>query len=115
MQPERELLEKKYQSTQEEIDNHEVCHWPYRAWCPSCVRVAGTNDPHKRHQPKPDKATVVLDYSFLSSADEQTECCMPVLNMKDIWSKRCCSDIVPRKGTHAYAVEVVLRFITTLG
>ena len=63
----------------------------------------------------PEIATISLDYSFLSSADEQTEGCMPVLNMKDLWSKRCCSEIVPRKGTHSYAVEVLLRLISTLG
>ena len=106
---------KEYLPTQEEVDNHEVCHWPYRSWCPSCIRGAAVNDPHRRHQPRPDIATIVLDYSFLSSADEHTEGCMPVLNIKDIWSKRCCSEIVPRKGTHNYAVEVLERFITTLG
>jgi hypothetical protein len=79
------------------------------------VRGAAVNDPHRRQQPKPDIATIVLDYSFLSSADEKTEGCMPVLNIKDVWSKRCCSEIVPRKGAHSYAGEVLDRFVTTLG
>ena len=106
---------KEYMPSQAEVDEHEITHFPYRSWCPSCVRGAGVNDPHKRHQPRPEIATISLDYSFLSSADEKTEGCMPVLNLKDTWSKRCCSEIVPRKGAHSYAVEVVQRFITSLG
>ncbi len=38
------------QPTQQEIDQHEVSHLPYRSWCVSCVRGKGRNLAHKKLQ-----------------------------------------------------------------
>ena len=56
-----------------------------------------------------------MDYSFLSSEDQETEGTMPVLNMKDSWSGKVAAEIVPRKGNNEYAAEVVTEFIKRTG
>ena len=40
---------------------------------------------------------------------------MPVLNIKDLVSKRVAMEIVPRKGTNEYAAEVLTEFIKSSG
>ena len=76
---------KEYTPCQREDDEHELSHWPYRSWCPSCVKGAAVNDPHDR---VPDrtrtKPTIAIDYSFLSSSGQQEEGSMPILNIKDL-------------------------------
>ena len=40
---------------------------------------------------------------------------MPVLNIKDLWSKKVAAEIVPRKGNNEYALEVLTDFIKQTG
>ena len=58
---------------------------------------------------------ISLDYSFLSSDDQETEGTMPVLNIRDAWSGKVAAEIVPRKGNNDYAVEVVTESIKRTG
>ena len=34
--------------TPEERAKHDMCHLPFRAWCPICVEARATEDPHYR-------------------------------------------------------------------
>ena len=34
--------------SKEEVERHRVTHYPYRAWCRSCVAGSGRRDAHKR-------------------------------------------------------------------
>ena len=55
--------------TQVEIDEHEVTHYPWRAWCSCCVRGAAVNDPHYRVQERElTRPSITIDCSFLSSS-----------------------------------------------
>ena len=58
---------------------------------------------------------ISLDYSFLSSEDQEVEGTMPVLNIKDVWTGKVAAEIVPRKGNNEYAIEVVTEFIKRTG
>ena len=58
--------------TQEEILEHEVTHWPYRAWCRYCVAACGRRDAHPScgAEGRDDGvATLAVDYCFFN--DEQ--------------------------------------------
>ena len=93
-----------YKPTQEEIDEHEVSHYPWRAWCSCCVRGAAPYDPHYGVQDrKLTRPTLCTDYSFLSSSGQETEGTMPILNIKDLVTKRVAMEVVPRKGNNEYA------------
>ena len=52
------------------------------------------------------KPVTAVDDSFLASSEQETEGTMPVLNLKDAYANRVCMEVVPRKGTNNYAVEV---------
>ena len=60
--------------SQEEIDEHEMTHIPYRDWCLHCRRCQGRADPHKQKtdtQKAEDKASPVstwsIDYSYFTT------------------------------------------------
>ena len=36
--------------TEREIEEHELTHVPFRAWCKACVRGKAQNDPHYHKQ-----------------------------------------------------------------
>ena len=35
--------------TNDEIEEHNLTHCPYRSWCPICVEAHGREDPHYRN------------------------------------------------------------------
>ena len=47
--------------TQEEVDEHELTHLPYRNWCPICVRAKGKELDHRKSIEEP---TGLSEYSF---------------------------------------------------
>ncbi len=63
--------------TQKMIDDHEVSHLPFRAWCSSCVRGRAKIHPH-RSIPNSEKEaellpTVSYDYGFFGSKNDLGE------------------------------------------
>ena len=47
--------------TQEEVDEHELTHLPYRNWCPICVRGKGKELDHRKSI---DEPRGLSEYSF---------------------------------------------------
>ena len=47
--------------TQEEVDEHELTHIPYRNWCPVCVRCRGKDLDHRKSV---DEVRGVSEYAF---------------------------------------------------
>ena len=86
--------------SQEERDQHELTHTPYRAWCRHCVRGRGRNTPHRRRDPTEEEATtprVSMDYLFVSSKDEAA-CANPVIVMIDESTGEKYARAVGQKG-----------------
>ena len=48
--------------SQEEIDEHEVDHMPYRSWCEECVKGRGTGESHKTSKTESKVPVVAFDY-----------------------------------------------------
>ena len=58
-----------YTPTQAERDEHELTHFPYRAWCDHCVKGRAKDDPHRTvtgELGESNVTRVVLDYCFLN-------------------------------------------------
>ena len=83
--------------TESEIEQHNVTHLPFRAWCPSCVEVKARDRPHRR-QDVEDKslAEVVFDYGFLGAQGEEETVSIQVA--RDTRTKMLFAHVVPRKG-----------------
>ena len=58
--------------TETEIEQHNVTHLPFRAWCPSCVEGKARDRAHRRQDvEEKSSAEVVLDYGFLGAQREE--------------------------------------------
>ena len=55
--------------TEEERENHEATHLPFRSWCSHCVRAKAANEPHMRRtgEDKHRLPTMSVDYFFMGS------------------------------------------------
>lgn len=110
--------------TAEMIAMHEISHIPFRAWCPHCVRGRGKSFQHRRvdhSQDDKDHPVVSIDYAFFGApgelpADAVGGQKMPVLVVRDRFTKSLFSHLVPAKGVeHFYPEAALLRDIKFLG
>ena len=63
--------------TPQEVDEHNVTHMPYRAWCRHCVAGRGKEDPHRRVKQESKEAGIPVssvDYCFFGSEGPGGEC-----------------------------------------
>ena len=101
--------------TQQERDEHEATHLPYRSWCKHCVRGRGRSEAHRQLQADKSHAVphVSMDYCFMGQDETK---CLPILVIRDHASKFVYSHVVPSKGTsHAYPAAQTFSDIEQLG
>ena len=108
-------LKKPHEPSQEEIDEHDLSHIPFRSWCPSCVRGRALNDSHQ-HLCAEDEhrlPTLCCDYSFLVKDESKA---MPILAQRDTKSLTAGLNVVTKEGPDCeYAVRTVVTFIQKCG
>ena len=87
--------------TQKEIEEHEISHCPYRAWCRFCVMGRGKADPHRRHEEgDPAVGTISCDYCFMGSqmdAEESSKDTIVTYVSRDHVDRWITSHLVKRK------------------
>ena len=112
------------QPTPEMVASHNVSHIPFRSWCSHCVRGRGRSFYHKKvsHEADdPSRPVVSLDYGFFGApgeipADSVGGSKMPVLVVRDRFTKGIFTHLVPSKGTeHFYPQAALLRDVKFLG
>ena len=84
--------------TEAEIEQHNVTHLPFRAWCPSCVEGKARDRPHRKQEDVDEKGlpVVVFDYGFLGARDEGETVAIQVA--RDRRTRMLFAHVVPRKG-----------------
>jgi hypothetical protein len=102
--------------TQEEVDKHNVTHFPFTNWCPGCVRGKARSAPHRTMKKEESEIPVIqIDYGYLKEGyiketrGEGTG--KPILIIKDSRSKWVAAHVVPRNGAEAHAIHVLQREI----
>ena len=112
------------QPTPEMVASHNVSHIPFRSWCAHCVRGRGKSFYHRKvsHEADdPSRPVVSLDYGFFGApeeipADSVGGSKMPVLVVRDRFTKGIFTHLVPSKGTeHFYPEAALLRDVKFLG
>ena len=112
------------QPTPEMVASHNVSHIPFRSWCSHCVRGRGRSFYHKKvsHEADdPSRPVVSLDDGFFGApgeipADSVGGSKMPVLVVRDRFTKGIFTHLVPSKGTeHFYPEAALLRDVKFLG
>lgn len=104
--------------TREEYDRHQLNHWPYREWCPFCVKGRGMSNKHQSKKGEVSTVPVVImDYMFMSEASgkEDTYVGMPIIVMADRNSDYTCAGMVPEKGELGHAIKGMRKNLDWLG
>ena len=106
--------------TAQEVEEHSVTHYPYRAWRRYCVASAGRKDRHKRDPTGgQDEAVPVVaaDYGFLAGDPEEgpKEGLSPILVVRDKMGRSVFADMVSQKGLDEWAVRQMTNHVLSLG
>ena len=113
--------------TVSQIEDHRACgHWPYRSWCPECIKARGGCEQHRRRTEAKGISVFSFDYLFLDEAGnmirredvtENTAVALTILVAHDSKGKACFAHVVPQKGIDAehYAVDALMRDVAWLG
>ena len=57
--------------TAQELEDHCVCHCPYRSWCPVCVKAKGKEEAHRTIKgDRSSKPTISMDYKAFGQGIE---------------------------------------------
>ena len=102
--------------TQEEVEEHQVTHWPTRDWCEHCVKGKAVSSAHKRSQDKGeiDTPTISIDYCFMAP-EEREEGTIPILAVYDNKTKAIRALPCAAKGTDEEAVKWLVDIIEEMG
>jgi hypothetical protein len=100
--------------TQEEIEQHEFTHVPYRSWCQHCVKARARDLQHKRGGGSDDTVDkVMLDFCFLTSETDPGYT-MTVLCVIDITSGAVAATQTD-KTANTYTVNFVVQALNSWG
>ncbi len=112
---------------QEEVDEHNVNHIPFRSWCAHCFKGKANNQGHSSSASgshESEVPVVSIDYAFVNEDGENKKRRkerekrgeekeegegkgMPMIVIHDSKSKYVAAEIVPEKGMNEYAVRRV--------
>ena len=79
--------------TQREVDEHNVSHFPFRDWCPICVKAKARNTPHVRQSDREHQVPHIhVDYGFFGSADDDENMILQVARDEESRAlfRSCC-------------------------
>lgn len=99
------------QPTQQERDDHNLFHIPYRSWCPHCCAGKGT----ERNSSATDGPGCIpcssADYAFLG--EESIDGTTPILVYDT--QKSVFANVVPEKGANDFVVQQIVHDIEPTG
>jgi len=111
--------------SQEEIDEHEVSHLPFRTWCSHCVRCKAGSDPHFRlaldDKTKHRIPSTSIDYFFMGSEGlsfqdpEIEKDALPLVAQYDESTRCTFAHACPAKGANQHVAQELAEDITWLG
>ena len=108
--------------SRQEVEEHEITHFPFRSWCPDCVRGRAAAPPHRRahvYNREQGVPMVVGDYCYMTGQDRHSEDAASkptILVMREVRSGATMSMVVPGKGdTVKWVVDRCVNFIDDIG
>ena len=96
--------------TEQEREEHNLTHLPFRSWCPVCVQAKSRQDHSKKLRMK--QPVLQCDYSFMPDKGENQ---VTLLNVRDVITGLALAVVVPRKGHSVYAEAELRRFVLDIG
>ena len=93
--------------TEQEREEHNLTHLPFRSWCHICVQAKSQQNHSKKLRMK--QPVLQCDYSFMSDKGSDTQ--VTLLNARDVITGMSTSAVVPNKGHSVYAEAELRRFV----
>ena len=97
--------------TEQEREEHNLTHLPFRSWCHICVQAKSRQNHSKKLRMK--QPVLQRDYSFMSDKGSDTQ--VTLLNARDVITGMSTSVVVPNKGHSVYAEAELRRFVLDIG
>ena len=111
-----------YQPSQQEWDDHQRTHIPFRKWCPYCVEGKCVSGAHRRtfktdEELEQEVPVISIDYMGPKSKDDKSAKIdsLPILVGIDRRTKWIFAHMVLAKGLDVHAVKMVQREIRLSG
>ena len=110
--------------SEKEKEEHFVSHFPFRAWCEHCVRGKAKAMRHVKVDYLEEQIPIIsVDYCFINSkdntviSDEAQSKHLPVLVVRDRWTKMVFLHALPYKGVQKgpYGSKYLLNDLKKLG
>ena len=100
------------QPTQQEVQEHNLTHMPYRNWCPICVQGKGRSTSHLQQTSR--KPIIQVDFAYLRGFEDQQA--VAILTAIDIETGLCMATMLPDKQQlFDYASNCIQTFIYEIG
>ena len=100
------------QPTQQEVQEHNLTHMPYRSWCPICVQGMGRSTSHLQQTSR--KPIIQVDFAYLRGYEDQQA--VAILTAIDIETGLCMATMLPDKQQlFDYASNCIQTFIYEIG
>ena len=101
--------------SQDEVDEHEITHIPFRSWCRHCVLGRGKEAPHKKMDGAAvDMPEIHWDFMFLGEENDAKNT-VAILVAKERTTKMGMSSVVPNKSTGAFLCRRSLAYMHEVG
>ena len=97
-----------------EVEEHNMTHCPYRAWCEECVMGAGVAGGHRKVGDVGEVPVVSIDYMWLEERGHE-ERGSPILVGCDNRSGTIFAHVVLEKGANSYAIKRLAGELGRLG
>ena len=117
-----------HQPSQREIDDHDITHCPYRAWCEACVRGQAKDDSHLTITGMDADSSVTrvcIDYCFITEKVKAKEddhiqevkanVSMTILVMLETMCRSIWAYAVDHKGSDSWLSEQIIDDLETVG
>ena len=101
------------QPTQQERNDHNLLHIPYRSWCAHCCAGKNTERSFSATDGPGCLPCFSADYAFLG--EESTDGTTPILVLKDDTQKSVFANVVPEKGANDFVVQQIVHDIELTG
>ena len=98
--------------TVEEYIRHKITHYPFKAWCPICVKNAAQNKPHYKSNHEREVESISMDYMFMTDKPTNIDAVHPILVIKARISGGVWALPVLRKGP--YLTNIVKRVMNII-
>ena len=99
--------------TEEEVQEHQLTHLPFRSWCKHCVAGKETEAPGRKSEGGGQIPEFHVDWAFPGEKEARKTLTMLVVRMRDV--RMTMSSLAPSKSAGDFVAKRIVTFIKECG